>query len=196
LTFWYLAFTITYYGFNFITQTGGANCIHNPHFSLRVLCKGMFSKSCREKVSTKSNPKSTSSAYPPWPATTGPAGFHIVGYSSGEYVWLGVVGSANNNCQTIANNQNKYRAYGALGNGILSGTTSIMSPDYVNSSTSQFYLLGSEDPLCGVTSPSHFRLSFYSTWATNGPGSFGRKLETSYSMIFLFDSSCQENCKC
>jgi hypothetical protein len=134
--------------------------------------------------------------YPAWD-TTGPAGFHIVEYIEYMYgnppedhVWLGVVGSANINCTTIVNNQNKYTAYGSLGNGFLRPGQLAgdypMPPDYVNSSTTQFYLFGAKDPLCGVTSPSNFTLGFNSTWTTNGPGSFGRKLETSYSIDFSF----------
>ncbi|KAN0068212.1 hypothetical protein V8E54_013782 [Elaphomyces granulatus] len=121
--------------------------------------------------------------YPAWD-TTGPAGFHIVEYIEYMYgnppedhVWLGVVGSANINCTTIVNNQNKYTAYGSLGNGFLRPGQLAgdypMPPDYVNSSTTQFYLFGAKDPLCGVTSPSNFTLGFNSTWTTNGPGSFG-----------------------
>ena len=133
----------------------------------------------------QSNPTSTSSVYPhAWPSATSLAGFHIIGYSSSEGIYsdvsLGVVGSANDNCTTIIYNQDKYGAYGYLENG------DIMYPNYVNSSTTQFYLLPKSDsdglPLCGVSRPKNFQLSFFSTWATNGPGSFGK--ETSYLIFF------------
>ena len=129
------------------------------------------------------NSTSTSSVYPAWPT-----GFHIIGYSSpgskGD-ASLGVVGSANDNCRTIINNQVKYGAYGFLGDGT---SMKFMYPNYyVNSSTTQFYLLPKSDPgLCGVSSPKNFRLSFFGTWATNGPGSFGK--ETSYLMLFCPDA--------
>ena len=57
-----------------------------------------------------------------------------------------------------------------------------MLPNYVNSSTAEFYLLPESPgfPLCGVSDP-YFRLIFSSTWATNGPGSFGK--ETSYLFV-------------
>ena len=143
---------------------------------------------------------STSSVYPAWPSVTSIAGFHIIGYSSTSSEFpdasLGVVGSANDNCRTIVNNQAKYGAYGFLGDGsdgedLLIGD--VMYPNYVNSSTTQFYLLpetavdpdGPGLPLCGVSSPKNFRLSFLSTWTTNGPGSFGK--ETSYLMLFCPD---------
>jgi hypothetical protein len=108
-------------------------------------------------------------------------GFHIIGYSlSEEDGLLGVVGSANDNCTTIINNQDSYGTYGFLGDGS-DGEGLVMYPNYVNSSTTQFYLLS--EGVCGVRSPGIFRLSFFSTWATNGPGSFGK--ENLYLMYFF-----------
>jgi hypothetical protein len=108
-------------------------------------------------------------------------GFHIIGYSlSEEDGLLGVVGSANDNCTTIINNQDSYGTYGFLGDGS-DGEGLVMYPNYVNSSTTQFYLLSKG--VCGVRSPGDFRLSFFSTWATNGPGSFGK--ENLYLMYFF-----------
>ena len=69
-----------------------------------------------------------------------------------------------------------------------------MYPNYVNSSTNQFYLLPKSSPglpLCGVTSPKDFSLSFFSTWATNGPGSFGK--ETSYIFVVFLGARSYNN---
>ncbi|KAH8821327.1 hypothetical protein F5884DRAFT_767455 [Xylogone sp. PMI_703] len=126
------------------------------------------------------------SATPTAPPPSGPSGFHIVGTitqdETTQDISLAVVGSANDICTTIVNNMDKYGAYGFLGNGGDGEglVADIMFPNYVNDSTTEFYLLekgiidgnSKEGPLCGVTSPSDFRLSFFSTFASAGPNTF------------------------
>jgi hypothetical protein len=107
---------------------------------------------------------------------------------------LAVVGSANNNnCTTIIANQNTYGVYGYFANG--SKIWDLTFPDTIVNTSFVFSLEGmgsldkdsSELPLCGVTSPSNFKLVIHSTWNTQkGAGTFGRKLP-SYFMIFLFN---------
>jgi len=108
---------------------------------------------------------------------------------------LAVVGSANsNNCSTIIANQTSYGAYGYLADGSEASIWDHTFPNTVNSSV-EFYLQGkgsvdgnnTELPLCGIASPSNFKLIFHSTWTQNGLGTFGRKLETSFLFHdFLF----------
>ncbi|KAN0070555.1 hypothetical protein V8E54_011424 [Elaphomyces granulatus] len=126
---------------------------------------------------------STSSYYPPWPTTTGPAGFHIVMFYSPDNTdfALAVVGSANsNNCSTIIANQTSYGAYSYFPDGSDASIWDHTFPNNVNSSV-EFYVQGkgsidnntAELPLCGVASPRNFKLIFHSTWTQNGPGAFG-----------------------
>jgi hypothetical protein len=101
---------------------------------------------------------------------------------------LAVVGSANsNNCSTIIANQTSYGAYSYFPDGSDASIWDHTFPNNVNSSV-EFYVQGkgsidnntAELPLCGVASPRNFKLIFHSTWTQNGPGAFGRKLETSF----------------
>ncbi|KAH8816005.1 hypothetical protein F5884DRAFT_895838 [Xylogone sp. PMI_703] len=126
-----------------------------------------FSGSSSSSASVTSSSAGSSSSPPPPPPPPG---------SRFPHCWY-------NSARFFTNNLDKYGAYGFLGDGSDGEglVVDLMFPNYVNASTPEFYLLekgiiddnNKEGPLCGVTSPSDFRLTFFSTFATNGPGSFG-----------------------
>jgi hypothetical protein len=142
--------------------------------------------------STSPSPSPTT-AYPPWPSTTGAAGFHIVDVKQTQGIGsgtddLGIVGSGNDLCVTVGEGQSHYGVYGYLGNGNNVDPENLPSDNipasWINSSTTQFWMIGFGSiisgsdlaPICGVKSPSPFVLTFTNTAAENGAGAFCKSL--------------------
>ncbi|KAH0566174.1 hypothetical protein GP486_000427 [Trichoglossum hirsutum] len=170
---------------------------HDGTISFGITLSG--NATCTPTATVVTSTASSSTApFPNWPTVNGPAGFHLVGVEQDEggntkFISIEVVGSANDICATVVNNIDKYGAYGLLGDGAIGKPQfqDTINPKYINSSTTEFYLVekkvidgSGSNPLCGVKSQNDFRLTFFSVADSHGPGNFSEFLLRAFAWRF------------